>query len=878
MRWPARRFPGRDLDRELQSHLQSEAAEREEEGLSPEEARYAARRALGNATLVKESMREIWGWHSAERLCQDLRYSARTLGRSPGFVAIAVLSLALGIGANTAIFSMVEAVLLHPLPYRNADRLVAVWDRASAEKGASKLFDGYQDLEIYRQKSRSFEQIAGATWATGGRIMTGRGPSQDVLAIPASVDFFKLLGVSPAIGRAFRPDDLMRGCSVVLADHFWRSALGGQAKIVGQSLRLDDKSCDVVGVMPPGFAFYPTATAMWSLITPESRFARDPAHSNIGIFARLKPGVSLTAAQAELRLLHRQAHRNDRHGAETEPVVYPLQEEFTWLTGRNLRLSLIVLFAAVAFVLLITCTNVANLLLGRSLVRQREMAIRSALGSGRTRLFGQLLTEALLLSGAAAVLGTLLAIGAIHWFQTARPIDLPPGTNVQVNLYVLLFTAALSVLTAILFGFVPAWKTSKVDLNEALKANGRSATQGSAQKLLAKTLVAVEVMLSLVLLAGASLLIQSFSRFASVHFGFAADRIVTMTISLPPTTYASDGKRLQFLDELTDRLAKIPAIGEWCFTSTPPLRGVSGFDALEIEGRPEPVAASGPHDTGQVVVSPSYFGIAGVSLLRGRPFARTDRLQQPAVAIVNEALARKYFPNQIPIGQHIRSYGAPAAQNPWLTIVGVAANEKRTTVYQEMNYVQIPTIYRPISQKPDSKPYLLVTGGDGIAAAVERQVSALDPAVPIDAVQTLQHLIDSEQFAYPRFRAVLVSSFAGLAFLLATIGLYGVLSQLVTQRTAEIGVRMALGAQRRDVLLLIVRQGMLLVVAGTLGGLAAALLLTRFLAALLYGVSAADPATLAVVSSVLIATALLASFIPARRASRVDPIEALRYE
>jgi len=813
------------------------------------------------------------------RLWQDVRYGLRIFQRAPGFTAVAVFTLALGIGANTAIFSIVQAVLLRPLPYKDSERLVAIWDTALQDKGVSKLFDAYRDLEIYRQHSHSFEQAAGATWARGDSVMTGRGPAQNVFAIPATADFFSLLGVRPVLGRTFTKDDLNLGCAVVLANGFWQRKLGGPASIVGQTLRLDDQACVVTGVMPAGFDFYPTgATAMWKLVTRADPMAKDPDHSNIGIFARLKPGETIEKAQAELRLLHRQYHQGDRHSVETGPVVYPLQAEFTWLAGRNLRLSLLVLLAAVGAVLLIACVNVANLLLGRSLARQKELAIRAALGSARGRLIQQLLTEALLLSISAAALGTFLSFAAIQWFRAANPIQMPPANRVELNVGVLAFTATLSILATVLCGLGPAWRASCIDLHEMLKAHGRAAAQGRSRYAVGKGLIVAEVTLSLVLLVGAGLMIESVARFASAPLGFPPERLLTITIDLPHKTYATNEKRARFLKQVAESLRAISNAQSVALTSALPVRGNYGFAVLEVKGRATPVLESAPHDVAGASVSPDYFDVVKLPLQKGRLFDTKDQEQTEPVAIVNEALVKKYFANEDPIGQHIRYFGA---QDPWLTIVGVIANEKRSTVYQEMSWVETPTVYRPNTQQAPSTPHLLIrtmASDIRLGDIVQKLVSGIDPSVPVGDVRTMQQILDKEFLAYPRFRALLLGGFAALALLLAAVGLYGVLAQLVAQRTQEIGVRMALGARSTDVLAALLKEGMQLVVVGVVFGLGASWLLTRFLAALLYGVEAMDPLILAGVSGVLIFASLLATYIPARRAAKVDPMVALRYE
>ena len=811
------------------------------------------------------------------RLWEDVRYGLRIFQRTPGFTAVAVITLALGIGANTAIFSMVQTVLLRPLPYKDSGRLVAIWEAEIAARGVSKLFDTYQDFEIYRDESRSLEEVAAATWATGGRIVTGHGPAKNVLAVPVSPEFFALLGVPPALGRTFGREDVNRGCTLVLAHRFWQDALGADDRIVGETLRLDDLACTVVGVMPASFSFYPDAASMWSLITPDTV---NTAHLVTGIFARLKPGASSESAQVELRSLHGRTTAGGRHQLEVEPEVFPLQAELNWLTSRNLKLTLLVLFGAVGFVLLIACVNVANLLLGRSLVRQKEFAIRAALGSGRSRLLQQMLTEALLLAVTAAALGALLAFAAVRWFHANHPIDMPPGSRAELNISVLVFTAALSILTAVVFGFFPAWRASRVELLSVLKVQGRATTYGAGRRMLAKALVAAEVALSMVLLVGAGLLMRTVVRFASAPLPDGGEHLITMSVSLPDKAYAKGYQQVRFYSQLLDSLRALPDLRQAALTTRNPLWGSAGNEILEVQGHPAPLPGVAPHDTGLISISPEYFAVVGPPLVLGRAFDSRDRDRSEPVAIVNEALAKKYFGTENSLGQHIRVL-QEGGNSPWLTIVGVAANQKSATVYNEMAWVESPTLYRPFLQEPATHMKLMVDSGqpaDRVGRMVQQHAARLDPSVAVDEVQTMQAALDRQFLEYPRFRTVLLGAFAALALLLAAVGLYDVLAQLVAQRTQEIGVRMALGARPVDVLGAMLKEGMLLVGSGLVLGLGAAWLVTRFLAALLYGVKAMDPLILTGVSGVLITASLLAIYVPARRAANVDPMVALRYE
>jgi len=870
-----------DLSRELASHFRLLEDEYRRRGMTADEARRAARLALGGVAQTKELHRDARSFVWADDLRRDLAYAARTLSRAPGFTLAAVATLALAIGANTAVFSITHAVLLRPLPYHQPERLVAVWDRIVREQGVSKLFVQYRDLERWQADSRSFEELAAVTWATGNTIMSGHGAARSVLAIPATVNLFSLLGVAPRVGRTFERGDLTRGCTLVLSHRFWQEALGSAATLSDLSLALEGGACSVIGVMPPGFAFYPEPTAVWRLITPNDPLVRDPQHTGgVGVFGRLRAGVAPAAAEAELTLLSSQLDRGLRYGVEMEPRVYPLQQEFTWLAGRTLRLSLIVLFGAVAFVLLIACVNVANLVLGRSLERSRELAIRAALGSGRGRLVRQLLTESLALAAAGAMFGGLLAWAAVAELRRLNPIELPPGATVDINLVVLAFTTALAVVTTLLFGLVPALRATGLDFVTALKSGGRVGHDRRRLRL-ANVLIVGEMSLSLVLLAGAGLLIESAVRFASTPLGFDPAGLVAMTLNLPPQQYRTEAARTAFFDRVMDRLSDAGGVPNAALSTVLPLRRSRGSQILVVDGRPAPTPDTAVHDISPQSVTPGYFALMNVERLQGRGFASGDRAGAPRVAIVNATLARKYFVGENPIGRRIRFFDQPETSNPWLTIVGVVADEKRSTVYNDMAWADVPVVYQPLMQKPAAGDISVLVrtsnAASGIGPFIARQIADIDPGVVAGEIETAQHLID-RYVAYPRFRAVVLGSFAAAALLLAVVGLYAVLSQLVAHRTAEIGLRLALGAQRAEVVALIVRHGMRLALSGVAAGALAAAWLTRFLSSLLFEVRAGDPITFAGVALLLLAASALAAWLPARRAAAVDPMVALRAE
>ena len=777
-------------------------------------------------------------------MIQDLRYALRLMRKSPGFTAIAAFTLALGIGATTAIFSIVNAALLRPLPYRDPSRLIMVTDRNVRQGGPAVFFPRYRDFEEYQRRTTTFEFLETATWATGSTTMTGRGAAMGVVALPVSGSFFEMLGVKAAMGRTFLPEDKNRGCSVVLAHPFWAGQLGDDAKIVGQSLELNRQSCIVLGVMPKGFSFYPTATEVWRLVDTPPFIA--------GIFGRLKPGVTRQQAQAELESIYRGLHASD-DWKDLAPTVNDMQHQFTFLAGRNLRTTLLILLGAVVLVLLIACVNVANLLLGRALVRSNELAIRAALGGGRTRLFRQLITEGVVLGSLGGGLGILVAFASLRFFRSANPVELPVGADVSPNVPMLALALLISLATAVLFGLAPAWRGSRA----ALGARG---VVGGRQRLV-KLLVAGEMALSVPLLAGAGLLMESVLRMGTAPMGFDPDRLYFTDIPVP--------KDPRFYDTLEHRLGGIPGVQSAALTSTLPTNA-GGFDVLDVLG----TTSTGVHDVGHKMVSPSYFDTLRVALLAGRGFNARDREGSEPVTVINEMLAREYFPGRDPLGQRVRV----SKDAPYAMIVGVVANEKQTTVTEEMNYVASPTLYRPLAQDPVARLSIAIRAASDavpIGAAIRREVAALDPNLAVRDLESMRHKL-AMFMAYPRFRAVLLSAFAALALLLAAVGLHAVLGQLVAQRTPEIGVRMALGARPADVAGLIARQGGVPVLAGLGTGLGLAVSLGRYLSSVLYGVRPRDPLTLLGVSLVLLAVAAVATALPAYRAAKTDPVEALR--
>jgi predicted permease len=862
----------RELAEEIESNLQLHIEDNLRAGMGPEDARRNAILKFGGIESAKEAYRDRRSLPLLEDLVQDIRFALRMLARRPGLAAIVILTLALGIGANTAMFSIIHAVVLRPLPYKNANRLVAVWASRPGQEQNSKIFAPYRSFQEWQRYCQSFEQLE--AWAFHShQTLHWQGIAQRVLSIQATSGFFSLLGIDAAQGRTFDTSDPKTGCSVVLSQVFWENRLGGSLNVIGSSLRLDDQACTVIGIMPKTFEFYPRQADLWTLITPNSAFGRQPLHHSIGVFGRLKPGVTRTSAKAELTLLHQQALRGappELSGwSQVVPVVYDLQEEFTWLAGRNLRTGLLVLFGAVVCVLLIACVNVACLQMARASERERELAIRAALGSGRRRLIKQLITESMILAMLGAVLGTLLAVTGVVWFRSVNPVELPPGNSVTANWQVLIFTTSLAILAGFLSGLMPAWKASRIDLNEALKESTRGGTSSALANRATKLFIVTEVALSLTLLAGAGLLIQSIARLSSVHLGFRTDHLLTAQLSLPASSYSKQAQLATFYNNLLSRLRTIPGVEAVAVSTT------AGYDrALSVAGRAAPPTEVG--DVDLELASAGYLATMEIPLIRGREFEESDREGSQPVVIINEALSRKYFQNDDPLGKQIKLGSFDT--DPWLTIVGVAGNVKRIALFNEMAYETSPMAYLPMKQSAGSSMQILIrTSGDAthLTLALQREVSALDRGVPIPDVKTMERQI-SEELAHPRFRAILLGSFAGLALLLVAIGIYGMLSESVSHRTREIGIRMALGAERRDVLRIVIRQGLVLMLAGAVIGVAAALLVARLLTSMLYGVKPADPVTLVAVLLMLGGVAVLASYFPARRATKIDPMVALR--
>jgi putative ABC transport system permease protein len=802
----------------------------------------------------------------------DIRSGFRILTNNPGFAAVAVLTLALGIGANCVIFSFINAVLLRPLPFKDPARLVWVWETQPKLDRAPFTPADFLD---YQAQNRSFEQVT--TYFTQNLTLTGSGDPERLRAAIVSANFFSTLGKDAMRGRTFLPEEDQPGANrvAVMSHGLWQRRFNSDPGILGKSLTLNGVSFTVVGVMPPDFRYPTEATELWvnpRQVLPELSVGSTsdvrPVRSShwLPMIARLKPGVSVEQAQADMEAIARRLGQqyNSNHGVR----VTPLHER---VVG-DIRITLLFLFGAVGLVLLIACANVANLLLARAGARRREFAIRTAHGAGRLRLVRQLLTESTILALVGCGLGLLLAFAGVNLLVPLLPAEVPRLTEIGLDMRVLGFTLLVSLLTGLLFGLAPALRASDVNLAESLKEGGRAVTEGIRRNLLRSLLMLGEVALSLVILTGASLLIRSFMRLQSVDPGFNPEGLLTLQISLPSAKYGSPAQQTAFFQQMTQRIESLPGVRGVAVSNDFPLDGDMQTSTPHIDGRaelPGEDSLAGVH-----FVSHGYFEVMGATLLKGRGFTAGDVQGTLPVIIVNKTLAQRLFPNEDPLGKRIKFSSAPEV--PWKEIVGVVGDVKHegldATPFMEayIPYLQTPSLAMAVAVRTESDP-------SALTAAVRKAVLEVDPDQPIYDIKTMSQRL-SASVAPRRLSMLLFTCFAFLALVLAAVGVYGVMSYSVNRRTHEIGIRMALGARAVDVLKLVIGQVLLLTIAGVAVGLVAAFGLTRLMASMLYGVSATDPTTFLGVSVILIAVALLAGYIPARRATRVDPMIALRYE
>jgi putative ABC transport system permease protein len=801
-----------------------------------------------------------------ETLLRDVRYGVRSLLKRPGFTAIALIALALGIGANTAIFSLVNAVLLRPLPFAEPDRLVWVW--GNIRGGGTRASVSPLDFLDYRQQNTTFEEFAASFAVPLPLNLTGDGEPERLQAGAVTGNYFQALGAKPALGRTFLLENEKPGNDqvAVLSYALWQKRFGGNPDIVNNTVTLDGKTFHVLGVMPQDFSF-PQSAELWVPLNfdAEPGMKQRKAHF-LRPIGKLKPGVTMAQAQADTDAVARRLEEQypDTNSGWSLRLV-SLREQ---LVG-NTRPTLFILFGAVGFVLLIACANVANLLLVRAAGRQKEIALRTALGAGRFRIVRQMITESVLLALVGGVLGTLFAMWGVDLLVSLSAGSIPTTAHVKIDATVLGFTLLISLLTGVLVGLAPALRTLKVNLSDSLKEGGRSSSEGVQRNRTRSILVVLESAVAVVLLIGAGLLIRSLIQLQNISPGFDAHKVLTMRVDLPRQKYDTPEKSSNFFSQLESRLGGLPGVERVGLISELPLSGQPNDMPYTVEGRP-PVSIDQAFDDDFRRVNRQYFEAMRISILRGRNFTEQEVSQSAKVVIISDLLVRQTFPNEDPLGKRlIMSYGNQAFE-----IIGIVGDIRHRALESE----PVPAMYLPTYQTGWMN-IVIRTKGDpiGLAAAVRKEVQGIDPDQPVADVKTMEQWLDTA-VAAPRYRTGLIALFALVALILASTGIYGVMSYSVTQRTHEIGVRMALGAQRLDVLKLVVRQGMALVVVGVLLGLLAAIGLTRVMSSLLFGVTAKDPLTFAAVATVLTLVAFIACYLPARRATKVDPLVALRYE
>jgi putative ABC transport system permease protein len=808
---------------------------------------------------------------------QDIRYAFRMLLKRPSFTVIVVLTLALGIGANTTIFSAIDAVLLNPLPYKDPERLMVVWE--TYKQLGPEMWDRNEaaigNFLDWRSRNQSFDQL-GALFDTDMNL-TGVGEPQRIKSVVATTNFFQVLGVQPMLGRSFSPESETPGSpfTAIISHELWQRQFGSDPGLINKSLTLNGHQVEVIGVMPPGFELqFPISVHvdMWvpfviDVADPDYHDRRNNFLYTVG---RLKQGVSQEQAQAEMKLIASQLQQQyPETNADRGVRVVSLHKQ---VVG-NVESYLYMLFAAVGFLLLIACANVAGLLLARVTARQREVAVRMALGASRWRLIRQLLTESVIFSALSGALGLLLAYGGVKLLVALTPSEVPRLHEIGLHVPVFLWTLAISVVTGLLFGLAPALQASRPDVNAALKeSSGRNpgSIQGSS---LRNLLVVSEVAVALLLLVGAGLMTKSFLRLQQVDPGFDATNVVSMNIALPTSKYRTQQLN-NFYDQLFERIRNLPGVKSVGGINPLPLGGTNISLSVLVEGAPA-VALTDRPSVGVRVVTPGYFQTMSIPILKGRPFTEQDRDNTPNVILVNEALASRFWPNQDAVGKRL-DFEEDSGKQVWREIVGVVGNVKHKALATEV----MPEAYFPYKQGPENFMGLVVrTASDPVSMipAIRNQVLSIDKDQPVSDIMTMEQRL-AKSVASSRFVMLLLGSFSVLALGLAAVGIYGVMSYLVTQRTQEIGVRMALGAQKRDVLKLVVRRGMVLATVGTVIGLIASLALTRLMRSLLFEVTPTDWLTFVITSVVLLTVALLACYIPARRATKVDPLVALRYE
>lgn len=866
-----------DIDEEMRCHLEMEVEANVGRGMSPEEARRAALRTFGNLDSVRQRAWEVRGGGMLETFFQDLRYGARVLARNPAFTVVAVLTLALGIGANTAIFSVVDQLLLRPLPYPDAERIVMLWEVAP-DGSMPQNPVSVANYQSWHQQTRSYEGMA--AFVDQRVNLTGFGEPEEIVLQYATPELFQVLGFKPVLGRGLTERDTLPNSDpvVVVSHDFWRQRLGGDPRVIGKTVQLNGSPSTIVGVLPPGFRWHIRQASIasrpaevWTAL-PLPTDGSGPRGRFLSVVARLKPGVSLESARAEIKALAARLEIDSpEHNKGWKDDVVPLREQ---LVG-EVRPALLILLGAVGLVLLIACANVSNLLLARAAAREKEIALRTAVGARRLRVVRQLLTESLLLSLLGSLLGLVFAWWGLRALVAISPRELVNLEGVGLDLPVLAVTLVASVATGFLFGLAPALESTRLNLNASLKEGGRgSAGQGARNRRLRGALVVAEIALALVLSAGAGLLVKSFVRLQEVDPGFRTENVLTMSLRLPDGKYREDSQQVAFFHRAAERIRALPGVrGAGAVSYLPFYGGLGSATRFTIEGRPAPLPGQSP-STNVRVTDSGYLGVMGIPLLRGRNFTDPESREARHVIVISETLARRYFPGEDPIGKRITvRMGAEPVPNE---IIGIVGDVKFASLSEEPK----ATVYMPMAELPMSAMTLVIrTAGDPgeMAPTVRRVLREIDPEQPVSEVRTMEQVM-AEAVGRHRFNTLLLGLFAGLATLLAAIGIFGVMSSAVTLRTREIGLRTALGAQRGQVVALILKQGLRLTLAGVGLGLAGALALTRLLAGLLFGVGSTDPATFTAIALLLTLVSAIACYIPARRAARVDPLIALRYD
>jgi predicted permease len=859
----------RELDEELRFHLEKEVEQNVARGMPPGEARRAALVSFGGVEKIREECRDARGVRAVEDLWQDCRYGVRVLRKNAGFTAVAVLVLALGIGANTSLFSVVNAVLLRPLPFPGAERIV--WfDGVQQARGITASNLSPADYADWGEQAGAFESMA--AYVTGSANLSDEaGEPERVARVSVTASFFSTLGVGPALGRALSPGDESPGAEdvAVLSHALWQRRFGAGQGVLGSRIHVNGRPVTVVGVMPPGFDF-PRESLMWTPLKPEkSAQKRDNRYLNV--LARMKPGVTVEEAETEVGVI---SSRLGQQYPETNGGWSVRLTRLHERTVRDVRASLLLLLGAVGFVLLIACANVANLLLARAAGRRREIALRTALGAGRLRVIRQLLTESLMLAALGGAAGLILSLFLTDLLVAISPGSLPRLDEVGMDWRVLGFTAGLVCAVGLLFGIAPALEASNPNLSEALKEGSRGSSGGRGRNRVRAALVVAEVALSMLLLVGAGLLIKSFLQLRGANPGFDPENVLTMRVNLPSTRYPEPQQRASFFQELARRLEAAPGVEAVGAAISLPLGGttLSVSRAFVREGRP--LATEHAFDAAYNVTTPGFIKAMRIPLRSGRDFTERDGKDAPPVALINETLARREFPGEDPVGKRLTAWRDEQFARE---IVGVVADVKM----RQMEGEEGPQVYVPLAQNATwgslSVAVRTTVEPESLARAVREAVLAVDKAQPVFDVRTMEE-VRSASVANRRLVVILFGVFAALALLLSSVGLYGVISYAVAQRTHEIGIRMALGAQKKAILRLVLGQGMLLTSLGVGAGLVAALALSRLLSSLLYGVSATDAATFTGVALLLTAVAAVACYIPARRAMKVDPMIALRYE